>query len=840
MKHGCRTGMRHVLGVIVFMTAFTLFILTSSADAFVDLRIDGRPIQSAAALAPLDNGVGIAVPLLQSELGFAVDEADWPTVVLRFGTRTARVVVDGVEAELDGRATVLGAPPRMQEETLFVPISLVTDMARFRMDLDLFQGVLTLTSRNGQSRPVTIGTEDPAPTVVERETSDDEDAGAKHPSEMALKDESAAEPPAPDRPSETSFVPTPSVAGDQASVGGDESSTASVVVHEAASPKSSPRDALPPDISAPEASPDDVVVVTDVRTVHRDGHVYIEVLTDGPVTPQVVLLDNPARLVIDVDGAVSATGWQRSPGDGRIVEQVRLNGGQAGSVRIVADLFRATGYAVDPEQAGFALRLNHPLQLLEATGSDGAGGAGIVLDMAATGPVPYRMFPLREPDRVVIDLFGVSIPGAEEVRLDGDWAETFRLSQFQQDAVRGVFVLHPDAHLPLEPTEGVLQPGPDGKMRLTVAAEGLSTPVAEEPTGPGNTLQFVGFGRTGDLEYILIRADEPLEVDVLRLGGPDRLVLDIPGLFVDRSLGLVPEDSHIVKAVRAGQAEDASARIVAETFGVAEHYLLLSPDRTRAVIGLRPSGLGGRTVVVDAGHGGKDPGAIGHSGSYEKDVTLSIALQVASLLGEAGANVVLTRDRDVELTLAERAQMANALRADAFVSIHADAIGFGRIASGTSTFYHPENGTSSDTSVNRQYALTLQNELLQKLGLPDRGVHERRFHVVLNTRMPAALVEVGFIDNPDEEQLLLDSEFQAEAAAGIAQGILRFFGEQDVPSPDQVQQWRARTERAAGLWLVLGIVPGGVSALEPTPLFSVAQTESRTAPETEFDVTRSP
>src|SRR5690606_16874301 len=125
------------------------------------------------------------------------------------------------------------------------------------------------------------------------------------------------------------------------------------------------------------------------------------------------------------------------------------------------------------------------------------------------------------------------------------------------------------------------------------------------------------------------------------------------------------------------------------------------------------------------------------------------------LLQQAGATVVMTRHEDVFVELANRSALANAVGADAFVSIHADAIGFGRIAGGTSTFYFPEGGGSSGPSVNQRYAASLQGELLRELGLADRGVHQRAFHVVRNTTMPSALVEVGFIDNPDEEKLLV-------------------------------------------------------------------------------------
>ena len=119
-----------------------------------------------------------------------------------------------------------------------------------------------------------------------------------------------------------------------------------------------------------------------------------------------------------------------------------------------------------------------------------------------------------------------------------------------------------------------------------------------------------------------------------RFREPERLVVDLPGFSLDRSLGLTAElpPGSVIGTVRAGQAEPAVSRIVVETSGIVEHYMILSPDGLRAVLALRRSQLGGRTVVVDPGHGGRDPGAIGYSGTYEKDVTLAIGLKVAELL----------------------------------------------------------------------------------------------------------------------------------------------------------------------------------------------------------------
>ena len=567
-------------------------------------------------------------------------------------------------------------------------------------------------------------------------------------------------------------------------------------------------------------------ILYDVGISIVNRRVQLEVATDKEVDAKVMFMPNPARLVVDVPDAVLGTGWRSMPGDGDIIKQIRASATEDGGVRLVADLTAPTGYKLQfaEDGRGFIVQLNHQLALLSV---EPTGSGGIAVHLHSTGPLKYTVFPLREPARLVIDLAGATVAGAQEIKLRSQFASSIRVSQFEHDVVRAVVELRGTGTAAFFISrlaggiEGEALPGSDGTFSFTVhPLNGVAVERRMAEPTLGN-VQSVAIMQQGGTEFVLVEADTPLAPELRRFREPERLVLDLPGVQLERSLGLTAglAEKGVVGTVRAGQAEPTVGRIVVETAGIVEQHLFMSPDRKRAVLALRPSQLGGRTIVVDPGHGGRDPGAIGHSGTYEKDVTLSIALQVARLLEQAGATVVLTRDADVTVELASRSQLANALDADAFVSIHADAIGFGRVASGTSTFYYPENGNGPETSVNRRYAKSLQKEMLNALGLQDRGVHERAFHVVLNTTMPSALVEVGFIDNPDEEKLLIDPDFQAQAAAGIVHGILRFFVEEEqLAVPDARQQWTLASEQVVRRYLQSGEVPGQAIALVPTPV----------------------
>lgn len=191
--------------------------------------------------------------------------------------------------------------------------------------------------------------------------------------------------------------------------------------------------------------------------------------------------------------------------------------------------------------------------------------------------------------------------------------------------------------------------------------------------------------------------------------------------------------------------------------------------------------LAGLTIVVDPGHGGPDPGARGPSGSFEKNNTLPVGLELAALLRSAGAHVVLTRSTDIspaQGTYTERADLeartkiANDLKADLFVSLHNDSFS-NPAASGSTTYYSSQNPIAAQS---KTLAEDIQSELVKSMGLPSRGVKDAAFYVVKNTKMPAVLVEIGFLSNPNEESLLGSPEFQKTAAQGIYRGVLSYRG----------------------------------------------------------------
>ena len=176
-----------------------------------------------------------------------------------------------------------------------------------------------------------------------------------------------------------------------------------------------------------------------------------------------------------------------------------------------------------------------------------------------------------------------------------------------------------------------------------------------------------------------------------------------------------------------------------------------------------------KKVCLDAGHGGADPGAVGPHNIKEKDVVLDITRKTGAILESRGVDVIYTRAEDKKVELAERTKIANNAKADLFVSIHANAAA-AMSANGQETFCY-KTGTRAAT-----LAQNIQNEIVATSGLKNRGVKTANYYVLVNSTMPAALVETAFISNPDEEKLLKDSAWQQKMAVAIAKGILATLG----------------------------------------------------------------
>ncbi|MBA2878842.1 N-acetylmuramoyl-L-alanine amidase [Anoxybacillus kamchatkensis] len=205
-------------------------------------------------------------------------------------------------------------------------------------------------------------------------------------------------------------------------------------------------------------------------------------------------------------------------------------------------------------------------------------------------------------------------------------------------------------------------------------------------------------------------------------------------------------------------------QVDAQTIGyVAEWVVQVSNQPSPS----QPQSLVGKTIVIDAGHGGKDYGTTGVNGTIEKMLTLQTALLLSEKLKQTGANVILTREDDRFLSLSERVQIAGKNKADAFVSIHYDSA-LNRTASGLTVYYYKQ--------IDRSLADALFDSLSRLTGIQQRGVRLGNYHVLRENSRPSVLLELGYLSNPNEEMFVVSPTYQQAVTEAICNGLVRYFG----------------------------------------------------------------
>ena len=410
-------------------------------------------------------------------------------------------------------------------------------------------------------------------------------------------------------------------------------------------------------------------------------------------------------------------------------------------LRFIAEAIGATvGWLPDSRTATVELRPT----VDGITWEEGPGHGTLHID--ATGAIEPNVCRQTAPDRIVVD-----IPGA---------------------------LLSLPAPVAAEPDQNV--------TGLTAVADATGVHVTLGLTGPANYALVkrdagadieVGYRigevtyQSGSSETVLVRISGPTAYRRMELTAPNRLVLDFDLATLTAPVNLTV-DSQYIRSIRAAQfsLDPAVARVVIEFRGDAMPVgikstaegleLTVSPQYAAAVAG--------RTIYIDPGHGGSDPGAIGVSGTHESDVNLDTAKRLQSLLAAAGANAVLTRSGDYDVGLYDRPEMANAANADLFISLHNNWYESASVA-GTQVYYYVTNPDS------KSLAATVHDALIAELGRPDRGVLTANFAVIRVAQMPSILVESAFLSNPEEDGLLRTPEFRQEIAQAVYDGIVAYY-----------------------------------------------------------------
>ncbi len=544
--------------------------------------------------------------------------------------------------------------------------------------------------------------------------------------------------------------------------------------------------------------------------------------TDGNVQPKAQLIFNPTRLVIDLPG-VTVGNPLRNQAVGGAIRSIRVAQFEYNITRLVVEL--NPGYTLDPQQVQFKgisprewiVQLppiqntsgNPPLSptpLPPVTPiPDQSQSAAVVQNLITTqdgfflrttGNSPEIVsFRSRDRNSITVDLRGANLSQllrSQTFSVNKHGVSRIQFSQVQTSPPVARIVLQVD------------QNSPDWQASFSnlggiVLLPG--TPSANNPETPSNpprqelaTIESVQINNAGT--QLLVQANQAITYNSNWDAASGSYRITIPGSRVATWVRrLITSTGGTIVSVRVNQQDAQTTTIfVQPAIGVemgqlnqpSNNILQLELPRSNTATvppdnGSRPLPPNNRplpneinrprngrfVVVVDPGHGGKDPGAIGIGNIQEKEIVLDIAQQVTNQLEQKGVQAILTRQDDREIDLAPRVQLADRVNATIFVSIHANAIDMTRPdISGLETYYYSESG--------KNLARIIHNNILQSTGIPDRRVRFANFYVLRRTSMPATLVEVGFVTGRDDAARLSNPTYRSQMAAAIVRGILEY------------------------------------------------------------------
>lgn len=445
----------------------------------------------------------------------------------------------------------------------------------------------------------------------------------------------------------------------------------------------------------------------------------LEFTTDQDVQPQAQLITDPTRLVIDLPGIVlGRPSYTQALNDGTI-RSIRFGQFDRQTMRIVIEL--APGYTLDPNQVKFRGTTARQWSV-QIPAPIAANTPPAITPPVATQP-PESPPPERPPTRPNLPPLLSRTATIDAISIDASQL-VIRSNQTLQYSTNWES---------------------SGYYRITVKSAQLSQSFSPPPVTAGSIVQDLKIRQEGsDTVVIAVKPAIGTQIVGVNQVGRQQLALQIQR----RNAPTLPPNTP----------SSPIGTIPVPT-----------PPRPVTPTPVQPPVPNGKlVVVVDPGHGGPDPGAIGIGGIQEKEIVLDISKQVAAILEQAGVQAVMTRTSDIDLDLEPRVQLAQRVNAAIFVSIHANAIDRTRPEiNGLETYYY-ESGLD--------LARSIHSSVLESLNIADRRVRSARFYVLRRTSMPAVLVETGFVTGRDDAPRLANPAFRSQMAAAIARGILQYLG----------------------------------------------------------------
>ena len=481
----------------------------------------------------------------------------------------------------------------------------------------------------------------------------------------------------------------------------------------------------------------------------------LEIKANGDINkPEVSFLEEPRRMVLDIPGLLLSE-FEKRLDENQWIKDVRVSQFQFEPtvLRVVLDLKEKKYLNIVQQEANNKILLKpaRRARVFDLAYKDHK------ITFKTDAPIEPDMFTLENPSRLVVNLFNTYREDnmAGEIDVKENIVKKIRVGRFDSQIVRIVADLSEMTAYEWEQQQY--------SKNIYIHRISLANKFDNIELLDQNIYTNININVSGKVNY-----------EVKKFSYPHRIVVDISGKEITPDEVALPEPVGIIKELRMGRFElddETVTRIVFELDEYYNHNVVSDNPDNKINIALAKSEIQSENnlIVLDAGHGGFDPGAVGKNNVQEKEVNLEIVKRLESILKSHGFKVKLTRSDDTFISLNQRVKFANNNGARLFISIHNNSSSK-NTSEGTETYIAPRK-----TGDSLLLAENIQRQLINRLKLVDRGVKKEHLYVIKYTEMPAVLVEVAFLSNSEEEKLLQEDKFITEAAVAISQGIFNYF-----------------------------------------------------------------
>lgn len=524
----------------------------------------------------------------------------------------------------------------------------------------------------------------------------------------------------------------------------------------------------------------------------------LTVISSSQISPQIQYLKNPQKIVLDLPDTVFPSVHQEISNAAAGIDRIRISQFQSEppTVRMVMDLNYPMEISVRSRKQG-----NNYETLIQPIQPAGAIQAIPVQHEDSADPIQksknQQLLDLRLVGQNLVMEANTAI--YPEIRTLNQSKNEYLLSLYDFNTT--LSGLQESIRSPLIDSLRVVKDSKGVHLRLRLKRDDLEVvPFCEEKFC---TIQLLvkansqNLARLTNLEIdeldsqttrLRLRSDKAFDYQIYPLENPQRLVIDTQGtkLTPGKSLDRISTNSPNIKSIRLTPTQNkqqTDIRLTLDLHGMVSYEFNQTDDYLEVLIKGRQRkpllNVQNRRafVVIDAGHGGNDPGAIGTGKTQEKKVALAVSEYLQHYLENDNIQAVMTRSEDMEVLLQPRVDVANLRNADLFVSIHLNSMPPGNTnVKGIETYY--------TTPQSQALADTLHRYMIKELGAQDRRVRKRGLFVTRKTKMPSVLLEIGFLSSPEEEALLTNPNYQRRVAKAIRDGIYDYLSKNKQLKPE--------------------------------------------------------